>query len=146
MANKKRNNDPRKMVERLKRSSAYRLAFQDQEFLEEDLNRPVRLQLELRKPEVILQENKINSTIVVFGGTRIVEPSEARANVRRLESRLEKKPDDKDLKRKLRVAKSILSKSRYYDEAREFGRLVSLEGQKDGPHFSLGNHEECRYN
>ncbi len=134
MAGSKKTNDRKKMVERLKRSSAYRIAFQDQEFLEEDLNRPVRLQLELRKPEVILQENKINSTIVVFGGTRIVEPTEARAKVRRLETRLKKKPTDTTLKRELRVAKSILAKSRYYDEAREFGRLVSLEGQKDGPY------------
>ena len=134
MAGSKKTNDRKKMVERLKKSSAYRLAFQDQDFLEENLNRPVRLQLELRKPEVILQENKINSTIVVFGGTRIVEPAEAQKRVKRLEARLKRKPSDVDLKRSLRVAKSVLAKSRYYDEAREFGRLVSLEGQKDGPY------------
>ena len=138
MAGSKKTNDRKKMVERLKRSSAYRIAFQDQEFLEEDLNRPVRLQLELRKPEVILQENKINSTIVVFGGTRIAEPSEARAKVKRLETRLKRKPADAALKRELKVAKSVLAKSRYYDEAREFGRLVSLAGQKDGPYQEWG--------
>ena len=134
MAGSKKTAYRRKMVDRLKRSSAYRLAYQDQEFLEEDVNRPVRLQLELKKPEVILQENKINSTIVVFGGTRIVEPTQARANVKKIEARLKRNPTDTDLRRQLKRAKSIQAKSRYYDEAREFARLVSLEGQKDGPY------------
>ncbi len=57
------------------RAPAYRLAFNDPDFMcREDL-RPVRLQLELLKPELILNERGINSTVVLFGGARIPEPS-----------------------------------------------------------------------
>jgi uncharacterized protein (TIGR00730 family) len=71
---------------------------------------------------------------VVFGGTRIVEPSKARARVKRIEARLARKPRDTELKAKLRLARSVLAKARYYDEAREFGRLVSSEAQIDHDH------------
>ena len=53
------------------KSASYRLAFADQDFLLLDELRPVRLQLELLKPEIIQQEEGIISTVVVFGGTRI---------------------------------------------------------------------------
>src|SRR4030042_3597450 len=55
-------------------SPSYRLAFRDHDFLLKDDLRPVRLQLELLKPELILKERDIESTIVIFGGTRIPEP------------------------------------------------------------------------
>ena len=53
------------------RAHSYRLAFADQEFLTREELRPVRLQLELLKPEMILDELGIKSTIVLFGGARI---------------------------------------------------------------------------
>ncbi|MEJ2102936.1 MAG: hypothetical protein P8X68_23645, partial [Desulfobacterales bacterium] len=59
------------------RSPSYRLAYQDQEFLLRDELRPVRLQLELLKPELILQENHIESTVVIFGSARIPDPETA---------------------------------------------------------------------
>lgn len=117
------------MVERLKRSPAYRIAYEDTQFIKRGFMRPVRLELELMKPEVILQQERINSTIVVFGGTRISEPYKAKAAVRRLEARLAKEPSNKNVKQKLRVARAVMRKSRYYDEAREFARLVSSESQ-----------------
>jgi len=131
---KKPSPDKAKLVARLKRSPAYKLAYNDFDFLSQDFSRPFRLQLELMKPEVLLQEQKIRSTIVVFGGTRIVEPKAARARVKRLERRLEAHPDDALLKRDLRIARSILAKSSYYDQAREFGRLVSEESKLDHDH------------
>lgn len=118
------------MVARLKRSQAFKIAYDDTRFLHEGFNRPVRLELELLKPEVILREQKIKSTIVVFGGTRIVEPVEARSGVKKLKAKLKKSPRNAKLKRELKVAESILLKSRFYDEAREFGRLVSSAGQQ----------------
>jgi len=85
------------------RAPAYRLAFADPDFLCRDELRPVRLQLELLKPEMILNERGIQSTVVLFGGSRIPEPSQrAGAGTRMLA----------DL-------------SRYYDEAREFSRLMT---------------------
>src|SRR3712207_6653053 len=62
-------------------SSAYKLAFQDTEFLLRDDLRPVRFQLELLKPELLLNEAKIGSTFVFYGSARIPEPSMADALV-----------------------------------------------------------------
>ena len=56
------------------RAPAYRLAFADDDFLCRDELRPVRLQLELQKPELILNEQNIESTVVMFGGARIPAP------------------------------------------------------------------------
>ena len=58
---------------------AYRLAFQDLEFLLREDLRPVRFQLELLKPELLLDEARIASTLVVYGSARIPEPEKADA-------------------------------------------------------------------
>ncbi|MEC9103492.1 MAG: lysine decarboxylase, partial [Pseudomonadota bacterium] len=57
------------------RAPAYRLAFADDEFLCRDELRPVRLQLELLKPQMVMDERGIESTVVLFGGARIPEPA-----------------------------------------------------------------------
>lgn len=87
---------------------AYRLAIDDPDFLTREELRPVRLQLELLKPELILQERGIKSTVVLFGSARIPEPGHAPATAA-----------SKQQKRNLE------SLSPYYDEARKFARLVS---------------------
>ena len=53
------------------RAPAYRLAFTDDDFLMREELRPVRLQLELLKPQMILDERGSNSTVVMFGSARI---------------------------------------------------------------------------
>ncbi|MEM7507052.1 MAG: LOG family protein [Pseudomonadota bacterium] len=58
------------------RAAAFRLAFEDKEFLREDSLRPVRLQLELLKYEMIMDEMQIASTVVMFGGARIPAPAD----------------------------------------------------------------------
>jgi hypothetical protein len=128
------NGNRKKMIERLTASPAYRVAYEDADFLASRVTRPSRLQLELMKADLLMQENQIMSTIVVFGGTRIAEPKAARATVRELESQIKRHPNDKTLKHRLTIAKSILEKSRYYDEAREFARLVSVECRSDDRH------------
>ncbi|MBU8933060.1 MAG: LOG family protein [candidate division Zixibacteria bacterium] len=125
---------PAQMSKRLGQSSAYRIAYKDHDFLDSGYARPARLQLELLKPETILRREGIASTIVCFGGTRIVEPKEARAELRKIENKLKHRPSDKELRRQMRVAKSVLAKSRFYDEAREFARLVSIESQGNDNH------------
>ena len=55
------------------RAPAYRLAFADGEFMTREELRPVRLQLELLKPQLVMDERGIESTIVLFGGARIRE-------------------------------------------------------------------------
>ncbi|UCE67733.1 MAG: TIGR00730 family Rossman fold protein [Candidatus Zixiibacteriota bacterium] len=118
-----------KRVRLLKKSSAYRMAYKDLDFLGSDYARAARLQLELLKTEIGMRHNNVKSTIVTFGGTRIMEPSKAGQKVKRLETAIKRNPRNPNLKKRLRIAKSILKKSKYYDEAREFGRLVSSECQ-----------------
>src|SRR4030042_7083542 len=96
-------------------SPSYRLAYMDHDFLLLDELRPVRLQLELLKPELILKEHDIESTIVIFGGTRIPEPKAAYEQLAEVEAAAGKYPTDGCLERKARIAGSIAAKSRYYE-------------------------------
>jgi uncharacterized protein (TIGR00730 family) len=106
-------------------SPSYRVANEDLEFLERPELRPVRMQLELLKPEMLLRENQIESTIVVFGGTAIVEQHEADHRLQTAENALAAAPNDPLLLRAVERAKNVAAKSRYYDLAREFSALVS---------------------
>jgi uncharacterized protein (TIGR00730 family) len=58
------------------RAPSYRLAFMDRDFMTREELRPVRLQLELLKPQLVMDERGIESTIVMFGGARLVEHPE----------------------------------------------------------------------
>jgi len=113
------------------RSSSYRLAYQDEEFILRDELRPVRLQLELLKPELILQENHIESTVVVFGSARIAEPEIAQARLVSAEAEYRKNKNDDALKQKVNIARRALANSKYYEEARKLGGLISSNTGKD---------------
>ena len=113
------------------KSSSYRLAFQDPEFLLQDDLRPVRLQLELLKPELILQEQHIESTIVLFGSARITDPETAEERLVYAKSESRKAPEDTLLARKVEIARRDLENSRYYEEARKLGYLISHNTGKD---------------
>ena len=113
------------------RSSSYRLAYQDKEFILRDELRPVRLQLELLKPELILQENHIESTVVIFGSARIPEPEVAEAQLVSAEAEYRKNKDDASLKQKVHAARRALANSKYYEEARKLGGLISTNTGKD---------------
>jgi uncharacterized protein (TIGR00730 family) len=108
---------------------SYRLAYLDPEFMMLDELRPVRLQLELLKTEILLKRHNIRSTIVVFGGTRILEPKECEKQVKALEAELKRNPRNPALLKKLAIAKRIQAKSGFYFEARRFSELVSAESQ-----------------
>lgn len=106
-------------------SPAYKLAFQDEAFLLRQELRPVRLQLELLKPELILQEQQIESTIVIYGSARTLDPEEATVRMEKVLDGLKKNPDDILLQQELVRARNAVAKSRYYTEARRLGRLIS---------------------
>lgn len=89
-------------------SPAYRLAFTDADFLCREDMRAVRWQLEMSKPEILMQEEGIRSTIVLFGGARIPDPAQ------------------KDKAR----TETLAGLSRYYAEAREFARLMTLSSME----------------
>ena len=113
-------------------SPSYRLAFSDTEFLLREELRPVRLQLELLKPELELLARGIESTIVTFGSARILEPEQARARREIAEARSHAAPGDASLATALRIAVNLERLSRNYDEARRFARLVSTPRRADG--------------
>ena len=92
------------------RAPAYRLAFADEEFLCREELRPLRLQLELLKPQMLLDEAGIESTIVLFGGARIPDPAD---------------------KAKART-KTLADLSSFYDEAREFARRMTERSLETG--------------
>ncbi len=116
----------------LKKAAAYVKAYEDIEFLNRNELRPVRLQLELLKPELVQQEQGVHSTIVVFGGTRIGPADEMTEKVKSLDRQTKRRPRDRELAKELAIAKRQLAKSKYYDEARRFGAIVSSTCQLDG--------------
>ena len=93
---------------------AYRLAFQDMDFLLREDLRPVRFQLELLKPQLLLDEANIGSTFVFYGSARIPEPAKAQAMLEAAQGEEARK-----------VAQSLVDKSKYYEVARELARMVS---------------------
>jgi len=119
-------------LERILQGPSYRQSDEDVEFLHRDENRGLRLQLEYLKPELALQAHGVEHTIVVFGSSRIFEPHAAQARVDDLETAHKADTGDRELGRRLTVARRLRDKSRYYEMAREFGRLVSESG--GGPH------------
>jgi uncharacterized protein (TIGR00730 family) len=112
------------------RSDSYRLAYTDTEFLLRDELRPVRLQLELLKPELLQQDSAIRSTIVIFGSTRIPDAKTANARLQKAETEAAASPADTELSRKVKIARSILEKTHYYEAARELGRIITSESQQ----------------
>jgi uncharacterized protein (TIGR00730 family) len=95
-------------------SEAYKLAFQDLDFLLREDLRPVRFQLELLKPELFLQEAKVASTFVFYGSARIPSPDNADALVAAATN---------DQQR--RIAERLKAKAHYVEVARELARLAS---------------------
>ncbi|MDO6413041.1 LOG family protein [Sphingomonas sp. BIUV-7] len=103
---------------------AYRLAYADSEFLMRDDLRPVRFQLELLKPELLLDEAGIGSTFVFYGSARIPAPDKADAIV-----------DAAKTETQQRIAGKLKAKSHYYEVARELAQIASREGgEEDGKH------------
>jgi uncharacterized protein (TIGR00730 family) len=98
-------------------SAAYKLAFQDSEFLLREDLRPVRFQLELLKPELLLNEAKIGSTMVFYGSARIPAPDMA-------DALLAGATNDEQRE----IAERLKAKSKYYEAARELARRASRCG------------------
>jgi hypothetical protein len=113
-------------------SSSYIPADKDPEFLQRDELRPIRIGLELLKPELIQREAGIQSTIVVFGSARLHEPSAASQALALIEEEAAQAPDDPGLQQRMAIARRQIGLAKYYDVAREFGRLVSSSCQING--------------
>jgi len=107
--------DARKAIETPQTSSAaYKLAFQDNELLLREDLRPVRFQLELLKPQLLMDEARIESTFVFYGSARIPEPDQVQARIDAATTPEQKK-----------IAENLGNKARYYDEARKLARIAA---------------------
>ena len=110
-------------------SDTYKLAYEDIGLLNRNEMRGVRMLLEITKPDLILEENKILSTIIIFGGASITEESKTKEKIDDIKKLIKKNPSSVLLKRNLNRLENLLSMSHYYQSAREFSKLASINNQ-----------------
>ncbi len=131
--------DPKALerVQAILNSPSYRRADSDIDFLARDGLRGVRLQIDYLKPEILLEEHNIHQTIVVFGSTRICEPTAALRKVETLRASSTADPSNLELRHRLAIAERVHAKSHYYDVAREFGGLVGSANHVERKHHTV---------
>ena len=119
-------------------SPAYRLAFDDVDFLLRDEMRPVRFLLELSKPELLLKEHGINHSVVIFGSARTHDMTLACQQQEKAKLALEENPDDSYLRAVLAKAEAGLRQAHYYEQARGLAQLVCQQsGCDDCPQLHI---------
>lgn len=111
---------------------SYRLAYLDQDYIQREDLRPLRLELELLKPEMLLLERGIKSTTVVFGGTQVVSKEQAETLMAEAKDAVAKDPESHESKRLMIRAERVMAKSKYYEDCREFARIVTEHTIKAG--------------
>ena len=116
-------------IQAILRNSSYREADRDIDFLNGSDARGPRLQLDYLKAERLLEAHGVAHTVVVFGSTRIPQHETARRSVDACEAATAAAPNNAEAQRRLAIARRLLDKSRYYDVARGFGRLVGAAGE-----------------
>ena len=94
-----------------------RMAFADPEFLFRRETRGIRFQLEMLKPDLGQAEQGIENTVVVYGSARFAAPDEAAQQLADAQAR-----GDTHL---IAQAERAVRNARYYDQARQFARLVA---------------------
>jgi uncharacterized protein (TIGR00730 family) len=105
-------------------SPAYRLSYEDPEFLMRDELRGTRLQLEFLKPDILMRDRGIVATVVVFGSARIPAPEDAAGRLEEAERSVAENPDDPGAALRLQTMRSLVKKTRYYDEARRLAQMI----------------------
>ena len=110
-------------------SDSYKLAYEDISLLNRNEMRGVRMLLEITKPDLILEENKVLSTIIIFGGASITEESKTRKKIKEIKKSIKKDPASILLKRNLSRLENLVLMSHYYESARNFSKLASINNQ-----------------
>ena len=123
---------PAERLRAILESPTYRLAYEDTELLNQDDLRPLRLQLELLKPERSLREQGVHSTVVVFGSARVVDAATARHRLATLAQEATSASASAALEQELALAHRRVEQARHYEEARRFAHLISARFQKEG--------------
>jgi uncharacterized protein (TIGR00730 family) len=130
--------DTEQEVSEQENSSAYRLAYDDIDFLMRDEMRPVRFLLELSKPELMLQEHGINHAVVIFGSARTTSMEQAVEQQKEIEQALASKPDDAELLSRQVNAQAALRHAGYYEQARKLAGVISEKsGCQDCPQLHI---------
>ena len=106
---------------------SYRLAYLDHDYLQREDLRPLRLELELLKPEMLMDEAGVASTVVVFGGTQVAPADVAEEMMAKAKSMIAKDAKDPEAQRAMLRAERVVAKSTYYEQCREFSKLVSQQ-------------------
>jgi uncharacterized protein (TIGR00730 family) len=114
-------------------SPSYEIAFKDHDYIRSDHARSVRIQLEMEKPEYFMQQAGIRSTIIVFGSARFVSRNRAHRNLEEANKQFAASPHSEAAKDELLKAKRQVETSIYYEQAREFSRIVSEETMAQYP-------------
>jgi uncharacterized protein (TIGR00730 family) len=117
-------------------SNAYRLAYTDYDFMMRDELRPVRLQLELLKPDLVLNEHRIEGTVVIFGSARIPDPRTAADRLSEAREAAARNPGDESFLKEVEKAGRVVERSRYYEEARRLSYLIS-QANRESAVFNL---------
>jgi uncharacterized protein (TIGR00730 family) len=106
-------------------SQSYKRSDHDEDFINSELARPMRLQLEYLKVQSVLDKKNIKKTVVVFGGTRVIQQKRADIKYNLAKDALAKDSNNPQLQFKLKVAQSVLNKVKYYQEAVDFASMVA---------------------
>ena len=125
-------------LEAIMHSSTYQIAHEDQQLLNSDEMRGVRMLLEISKPEQHLELAGITSTIIVFGGARIVDPDNAKKQLAEAQQLLKQNPESISLNQRVRSCEGLLGLSRFYNAAKDFAYLASKYGQS-----TVDKHARC---
>ena len=125
-------------LESILASPTYQLAHEDQAALSSNAMRGVRMLLEITKPDVQLEQEGIESTIIVFGGARVVDQTTAEQRIASARAALQADPDSPVLRNKLRSSEALLDLVPFYDAARNFAYLVAKEDAADAPVIVTG--------
>ncbi|MFK8013243.1 MAG: LOG family protein [Marinicellaceae bacterium] len=112
-------------------SSSYQRSDRDYDFINSDIARPMRLQLEYLKVQTVLEQHNINKTIVVFGGTRVTQKKRADIRYNKATAALAIDPQNKALQYQVKVAQRVLDKVKYYQQAVDFASMVARYSKND---------------
>lgn len=118
-------------------SESNKLAFEDEEFLRSDVCRGLRLQLEYLKPEQVMKDRRVNSTVVLFGSARLRSEEESKAELAVARAALAASPEDPARSSAVKHAERMVENSRYYEMAREFAGIVTTYDQNSSDGYQL---------
>lgn len=126
----KEDPDAFKQTKILMESPSYIIAEEDTKFLQQYETLGIRLNLDYLKAELLLKQEGIVQTVVVFGSTRIIEEKTAKKQLEKAKKALKASPKSAKKIKEVKVAKRVLKKSHFYTIAREFGQLIGRESIK----------------